>query len=255
MRRSVSDEVVIVSEFDPLSAAGVEMMKRSIGDDLGYARTWILLNKILPEFIKGYGEFMSVTKYLPPIPWDIDVVRAYAKRELAFDIDGTNDFTLALIQTSRLLLDSVCHDDIETWMEERAYSLKAPILNQLQSARAELEHWLKTRQRSERNRRLRTLFLTSIGTCLLVVAVVVVSNAFGPSSTPADYARIGVAALALVACVTALVARFTRRRTRGGVDPVRSRIRELEDRVGRLNTLMETDDEIVIRRARDNAIE
>ena len=55
MSRSVSDEVVIVSEYDPLSAAGVEMMKRSIGDDLGYARTWILLNKILPSSLGSSG--------------------------------------------------------------------------------------------------------------------------------------------------------------------------------------------------------
>ena len=52
MSRKVSDEVVIVSEYDPMSAAGVERLKALLRDDLTYERTWVLLNKILPEFAK-----------------------------------------------------------------------------------------------------------------------------------------------------------------------------------------------------------
>ena len=96
-------------------------------------------------------------------------MRAYAKRKLAFDLDGTNDFTLALIQTSRRLLESVCREEIKSWMKERAYALKAPILNQLQLAQAELEHWEKTQQQSERKRRLRTILLTSLAAYLAVI--------------------------------------------------------------------------------------
>jgi hypothetical protein len=44
-----------VLEFgnDPVSAAGVERLKDLARDDFTYERTWILLNKILPEFVKS----------------------------------------------------------------------------------------------------------------------------------------------------------------------------------------------------------
>src|SRR6185295_13139004 len=39
MKRRISTEVVIVSEYDPLSAAGVERLKALFRDDLTYDRT------------------------------------------------------------------------------------------------------------------------------------------------------------------------------------------------------------------------
>ena len=227
-------------------------MKRSIGDDLGYARTWILLNKILPEFVRDFGEFLSVAKYLPPVPWDIDVVRAYAKRQLAFDPEGSNDFTLALIQTSRRLLESVCREEIEAWMKKKAYELKAPIMNELRAAQEELELWKSTQQQSVRKSRLRTIGLTTLASYAAACLVVALMIAYGELvyfeySSPFVVAVVTSGALVFAASATAVVLGLTYRRRTHEDDQFQNRIQELEDRVVRLNTLIEADDEIVIR--------
>ena len=73
-----ADEIVIVSEYNPISAEGVERLKRLFSEYLQYENTWVLFNKILPEFSKSLGDFLSVVQYLSPIPWDAEVVRACA---------------------------------------------------------------------------------------------------------------------------------------------------------------------------------
>ena len=73
--RTVSDEVVLVSEYDPVSASGMERLKAIFRDDLTYERTWILLNKMLPEFVRSFSDFLEIARYLTPVPWSADVVR------------------------------------------------------------------------------------------------------------------------------------------------------------------------------------
>lgn len=70
MGRDLCDEVIIISEYDPLSAAGVERLKAAAAEDLDFTRTWVLINKMLPDFVDSYSDFLEVTRYLSPIPWD-----------------------------------------------------------------------------------------------------------------------------------------------------------------------------------------
>ena len=265
MKHSVSDEVVIISEYDPLSAAGVEIMKRSIGDDLGYARTWILINKILPEFVKEFAEFMSIAKYLPPIPWDIDVVRAYAKRQLAFNLDKTNDFTLALIQAARRLLEPVFHKDIEKWTKNRAYALKAPILNQLKLAEAELEQWELTEKQSERRRRTFAILGAVTATYIVVVSVILLTFELDSPfssflSSPTDSLTFttifaGIVSLVATAVATIIATRNRENRKKREHDHVQRRIVKLQERCESLRALVDAEDEIVIREASSVNIE
>ncbi len=93
MKRGISDEVIIVSEYDPVSAAGVERLKGLLREDLTIDRTWILLNKLLPDFVQSFTDFLEVVKYPNPIPWDAEVVKAYARRKLALDLNYGNNHT------------------------------------------------------------------------------------------------------------------------------------------------------------------
>jgi cellulose biosynthesis protein BcsQ len=127
MRRNVSDLVVLVAEYDPMSAAGLERLKGLFRDDLTYARTWILLNKILPEFAKNFSDFLEIARYLSPIPWDADVVRAYARRRLALDTENGNAFTLAVLQTIRSLLGDEIDAELDRWMKTRVEAIRRPI--------------------------------------------------------------------------------------------------------------------------------
>jgi len=143
MHRDVSHEVVIVSEYDPLSSAGVERLKALLRDDLLYTRTWVLLNKLLPDFVNSFSEFLEVSKYLTPIPWDADVVRAYAKRRLPLDLTHGNQFTLAVMQCLKRLMGSEMEESIRQWSETRASSIREPIEEQYRDAELELRGLLE----------------------------------------------------------------------------------------------------------------
>lgn len=134
----VSDQVVIVSEYDPMSAAGVERLKALFPDSLTYRRTWVLLNKMLPEFIKTFSSFMDVMKYLSPLPWNADVVRAYARRALPLDTEVGNEYTLAVVQTLRSLLGEDIRNEMNQWLETQAAMLRDPVKVQLEAAQMEL---------------------------------------------------------------------------------------------------------------------
>lgn len=142
MSRGISDEVVIVSEYDPMSAAGVERMKAILRDDLTYDRTWVLLNKILPEFAANFGDFLEVAKYLSPIPWDAEVVRAYARRKLAINTETGNDYTLSIIQTIKGLCGEDIKEQLAEWIRSRAAVIRQPIDQQYSDAERELKSLL-----------------------------------------------------------------------------------------------------------------
>lgn len=161
MKKNISDEVIIVSEYDPLSAAGIERLKQVIGEDLGYTRTWVLLNKMLPEFVDKFSEFLSITKYLTPIPWNADVVRAYAKRKLALDLEKGNVFTLSIMRVVSALLGEKIKNEIAGWSKKRSYALKAPIEKQYTNAEKELKFLLDAQHKLEhsfKKRRLAMMF-------------------------------------------------------------------------------------------------
>lgn len=163
MRRDISDQVILVSEYDPLSAAGVERLKALFPEDLSYERTWILLNKMLPDIASKYGEFFEVARYLPPITWDADVVRAYARRSLALDLEYGNDFTVAACRTLGSMVDSQTERELDTWLSKKATELRMPMNVQIEDLRSELRIVEERRGRSS----MRRLYLTT----LLVVTV------------------------------------------------------------------------------------
>ncbi len=127
MDKTISDFVVIVSEYDPMSAAGVERLKGLSPDNLSYDRTWILLNKLLPEFVEKFSEFLSVSHYLPPLPWTAEVVRAYSRRQLALNFDKGSEYTMAMLQLIRSLPIDGMDKMVELWLENKAETLKQPI--------------------------------------------------------------------------------------------------------------------------------
>ena len=133
MRQDISDEVVIVSEYDPLSSAGVERLKYTVGQDLDYARTWILLNKLLPDFVDIFSDFLQVAKYLTPVPWLADVPRAYARGKLPLNLEYGNRFTLALIQTLDSLLDDQASAEMKAWIARRAAHILKPTQQEYRS--------------------------------------------------------------------------------------------------------------------------
>lgn len=158
MRRGLSDEVIIVSEYDPMSAAGVERLKGILRTDLTYDRTWVLLNKVLPEFAKSFNDFLEVAKYLAPIAWDADVVRSYARRTVAFSLDSNVAFSLAIVDLAKKVFGEEVEDAIESLVAAKSRSLRQPIESQIEDLENDLEaiyherHSLEMREYEARKR-------------------------------------------------------------------------------------------------------
>jgi cellulose biosynthesis protein BcsQ len=169
--RNISDEVIIVSEYDPLSAAGVERLKGIFREDLTYNRTWYLLNKMIPEFIQSFSDFLEIAKYLNPIPWDSDVVKAYARRKLPIDLENGNEFTIAIIQTLKTLLGDEMSIEIETWKKEKESIFKEPITKHY--------HYLQEKLREiEYNDRRKKYLKNLTFTLTVIVSVVIISTIY-----------------------------------------------------------------------------
>lgn len=177
MRKDISNEVVIVSEYDPLSAAGIERLKALFREDLTYNRTWVLLNKMLPDFVQSFSDFLEVAKYLSPIPWDAEVVKAYARRKLALDLEYGNEFTLAILQTIKVLLGDEIKNEIDDWVENKSAIIREPIQTQYQDAKIQLENLYANAQKQKIKKSRKTLLKLAITSILGILAIALLQNA------------------------------------------------------------------------------
>jgi hypothetical protein len=166
MSNEISDEVIIVSEYDPMSAAGIERLKAIQRENLTYTRTWILLNKMIPDFAKAFSDFLEVAKYLPPIPWDADVVKAYARRKLALDLEFGNEYTLAIMKTLKILLGEDISNQIDNWAKQHSSLIREPIVIQYEDIERKLFVIKKLKSQYERKR---YLLGTIINVCLILL--------------------------------------------------------------------------------------
>ncbi|HET6764662.1 MAG TPA: AAA family ATPase, partial [Longimicrobiaceae bacterium] len=267
MARSLSDQVVIVSEYDPMSAAGVERLKAIMPHDLTYDRTWYLLNKMLPEFVQSFSDFLEVARYVSPIPWDADVVRSYARRKIGLDLERGNEHTLAIIQTLRSLFPEELDDEINSWMADRAANIREPLDVQYQDTEIELQSILDEEQK---NRLAKTPSTTSellLGLLSVAVSAVVISVAFAflyaksplfrTSKIDAFLIALAGASTLLTGVLLSQTLRFVRlrkqeREMRTDLDARRRRRRidVLEERLKKLESLREANLEQLIRTGR-----
>jgi cellulose biosynthesis protein BcsQ len=188
-----SDLVVVVSEYDPLSAAGVERLKALSGSSLSFDRTWIVLNKMLPEFISSFSDFLSVSHYLPPLPWTADVVRAYARRQLALNFETGNEFTLAALQSLKAIPLPGLRDKLEKWSEKKAAMLREPINEQysdLEIALKEVSQQLSAKRYKylQRSNFIRML----AGVALVLVVQIAFLAFFNYARVSEDIASVGL---------------------------------------------------------------
>lgn len=177
MDKKTSDEVIIVSEWDPISNAGIERISAILKDDLTPNRTWVLYNKLLPDFAKSYDEFLKYSKYLPPIPWDADVVKAYVNLELALDLENGNDHTLAIIHIVKSLLGTDISSEIDEWMKQRAAVIRQPINKQYDDLEMQLKeniHSIDELYRKKGRNTIITALQFALATVFLIIIGLVV---------------------------------------------------------------------------------
>ena len=169
-----AEQCVIVSEYDPVSAQGIERLKVLFANVMTPSSTWTLFNKVLPEFAAAIGEGLSVARYLTPLPWDADVVRAFARRDLAIDMRSPNAYTLAIAQVAYNLFPDETGDAIEAWRGEALKAITSPVEYRLGELREAEEHLTKLEERRERVAKI----ITTAGAGLFAASVAASSSLF-----------------------------------------------------------------------------
>ncbi|MCD7962796.1 MAG: ParA family protein [Rikenellaceae bacterium] len=159
IRPEISNEIIIVSEYDPISAAGLERLKGFFSNDLTYERTWTLLNKVLPEFANSNSDFLEISKYLPPVLWDAAVVKKYARKEIALDLEYGSKYTLNIITVLRALMGKDIKTSLDVWIKEKSEIVKQTIYAEYQNLKLILEDYKKEDQKSRLMLSLRMMFL------------------------------------------------------------------------------------------------
>jgi cellulose biosynthesis protein BcsQ len=250
MGRSVADEVILVSEYDPLSAAGIDRLKGLFPEELTYERTWILVNKVLPEFATALGDFLEIARYLAPIPWEAEVVRAYARRSLALDLDYGNSFTVAIMNTVAGLLGPDMAREISAWADERATMLREPVTSQISDLEMEQRGLIAERTQlegSQSRRRVISAGAAAYGTVGVAVGAVLLG--IGESSSGLALAVIG---LGVAFMTLAIVYYFGLRSISVDAKVTDAQLRRQEERVEQqlrdLQALAATDASELIRR-------
>lgn len=135
----VSDEVILVAEYDPVSAQGVKRLEQLKPAIFAPDRTWILYNKVLPELTTSIGSLLRVERHLRPVPWNAEVVRHFVERELAVNMETPNTFTLAVVENLEILFRRRLRAKINQWRHGAAEALRAPIQDQLERVEFELD--------------------------------------------------------------------------------------------------------------------
>jgi cellulose biosynthesis protein BcsQ len=202
-----ADEVIIVSEYDPVSAEGVERLKIEFGSRFPLGSTWTLYNKLLPEFATEVGRFLKVAGFLPPVPWDAEVVRSFNHRSLAIDLEKGNTFTLSVLAILEALLGEQLGGSISEWMAKQTSAVREPIRERIADLDKEIERIehasVEAAYNIERITRLRRIiptwqFVAAIGALGALGAGV---GLFITSNGPAVYASIGAGVAALIGAV------------------------------------------------------
>jgi cellulose biosynthesis protein BcsQ len=134
-----ADETVIVTEYDPVSMEGVERLKVLFSDIMPYEKTWILFNKILPQFANQLRDSLGVFRHLSPIHLDLKVMLAMANRRLAIDTEKGNVYTLAIMETASSLLGEEIQKAIDNWKQQKEEIIRTPVKAQMEEARKQID--------------------------------------------------------------------------------------------------------------------
>ena len=255
-----ADVVVVVSEYDPVSAEGVDRLRRVFGNLLEFGKTWILFNKVLPEFATELGDFLGVARYLSPVPWDADVLRAFTRRQLAIDLERGNSYTLAIVGVARSLFIEL-EGDIDQWRQSRQTMLRRPLDKQIDLLVAELEAIEETQadltSMLRRDRVSFTLAAAAAGSVIAIggtATLIALSRSSGQIQTFFVTTALLGALLALSMLLLPFISTWTLKRSEERRIQSEAELRELEKRaaevkaeLGKYQTLANADFDLLVK--------
>ena len=117
-----STSLVVVAEADPVSVWAINTLRHQLRADLP-DRTYGLINKLFLEEEEAYeaiADFSRLLRYLPPLPFDRAVRRAFMRRRVPVDVDSLSPFGSALLGALEDLLPDISSKVAETKLLERS---------------------------------------------------------------------------------------------------------------------------------------
>jgi hypothetical protein len=78
----------------------------------------VLFNKVLPEFANSISDNLATIKYLPPVAWNVAVVRAYAVNNIDISAGTPTDFTLAVANFCETLFGPLLRQRFDEWRRD-----------------------------------------------------------------------------------------------------------------------------------------
>jgi cellulose biosynthesis protein BcsQ len=251
VKENISDEIIIVSEFDPISAAGIERMKGLFHKESIYNRSWVLLNKVLPELSKTSNDFLEITRYLPPVIWTAEVVKKYARKELALDFEVGNEYTLNIVKILRVLFGKEIKASLDKWLESREEIIKKPIYNEYIKIQSDYEEL----QKSEKAGLFSTLVPLIASITGIVTSIVSVFTFNKSGITEQIFGLDNVWFIGIVAFMVGIfsisaVRYYSRRKEQLSKNEFRKEM--LRDRLKELELLKHSDIEKILRSNRNN---
>lgn len=205
----VAQDVILVSEYDPVSVQGIERLKLLIGINMRQA-PWVLFNKVLPELTEHLGEFLSIARYLRPIPWDAEVVRGFVNRRLPLELKGGSFHTLSVMLTLRSWLGREIDKEVADWMERVERKYREPSEEYLQLLRRRRDALMNSRTNTDfRVREVVTVSLGATSITFVGSAIAVLAGFISISLLELAFASFAVgAAAALIFLVWVIMFRM-----------------------------------------------
>jgi cellulose biosynthesis protein BcsQ len=204
MKKGVADEIIMVSEWDPISNNGILRLYELLKEDLNPDRTWILYNKLLPDFAKAYRAYLEhiYSKELPPIPWDADVVKSYVLLKTSLDLEKGNEHTLAIIRIIERLLGDTISNDLNEWMKKKTEVIRQPIEEQYHQFESQLKENITSMSQLDREGKKTIYFKTlAYGLFFAALAFAMIFILLPKVNSVLFYAAADIATFAILAII------------------------------------------------------
>jgi cellulose biosynthesis protein BcsQ len=199
-----ADDVVVVSEFDPVSIQGIKRLQRLYPDSFAPDHSWILYSKVLPEISERMTDVLRVERKLPPTPWTVDVVRSYLDGRVPIDMVIPNTYTLSIVESVAALWGKGLFNEISEWRAQAESAKRAPLISRLASVEAELDELERNRiqvsSRLEARRSGTRIFIRAIGalSVTLFITLALLSARGYISQSALNAGALGIASVLLL---------------------------------------------------------
>jgi len=156
----LSDIVVTVMEADPIGMWAVRTLERQFAKAYSpRTQTYYLANKLFFEEVAQYKaltDYLRAFSHLPPLPFDFEVRKAFARRTIPIQFDQPTAFLFAMIRLVRDLIPAA-GTRIRNLEQELSQKTIGPIKEEIEVLTKNIEEMQQQVEIAERrSRRLRT---------------------------------------------------------------------------------------------------